>query len=85
MKAALKLDCKNILYWEMYNNELTDDGSNRGFWLINKKGDKTPLYFTHQTFYKEAKIYLKQYSDKNGKMPSDEEFRKAALDFNALK
>jgi hypothetical protein len=84
MKAGLKLDCINILFWEMYNNEIADDGSNRGFWLINKKGEKTPLYYTHQNFYKEAKEYLKQYADKHKKLPTDEQFRKAAVDFKTL-
>jgi hypothetical protein len=84
MKAGLKLDCINILFWEMYNNEIADDGSNRGFWLINKKGEKTPLYYTHQNFYKEAKEYLKNYSLKNGKLPTNEIFRKAAVDFKTL-
>ena len=33
IKTAMKWGCPFILFWEMYNNELNDDGSNRGFWL----------------------------------------------------
>lgn len=85
MKTALKWGCPYILWWEMYNNELTKDGKNKGFWLINEKGDKTPLYYTHQSFYSEAKVYLKMYAKKHGKLPTHEEFMKAAVYFNVLK
>jgi hypothetical protein len=85
MKSALKWGCPYILWWEMYNNELTKDGKNKGFWLINDKGEKTPLYSTHQKFYSESKEYLKMYSKKHGKLPTHEQFMKAAVYFNALK
>ena len=54
IKTALKWGCTYILFWEMYNNELNTDGSNRGFWLIDKNNQKTPLYETHYKFYSEA-------------------------------
>lgn len=85
IKASLKWGSPFILWWEMYNNELTKDGKNRGFWLINDKGEKTPLYYTHQNFYAETKKWLKEYVARNKKMPTDDEFRNAALDFNSLK
>lgn len=85
MKTAIKWGCPFVLWWEMYNNELTKDGKNRGFWLINDKGEKTPLYYTHNTFYAEAKAYLKDYTGKYRKMPTDDEFRTAALAFKSLK
>lgn len=85
MKTSLKWGSPYILWWEMYNNELSKDGKNRGFWLINEKGEKTPLYYTHQNFYLEAKQYLREYLAKNKKMPSQDEFRKAAVDFKSLK
>ena len=84
MKTALKWGCPFILFWEMYNNELTEDGSNRGFWLIDKYNKKTPLYYTHQNFYKESRTWVKEYYEKNGKMPSHNEFVEAAVGFNSL-
>ncbi len=84
MKSALKWGCPYILWWEMYNNEMSKDGKNRGFWLINEKGVKTPLYYTHQNFYKEGKDWVRFYTTKNKKMPSQEEFMKAAVGFKAL-
>ena len=84
MKTALKWGCPFILFWEMYNNELTEDGSNRGFWLIDKHNKKTPLYYTHQNFYKESRMWIKEYYKKNKKMPSYDEFVEAAVDFDSL-
>ena len=85
MKTALKWGCPYILWWEMYNNELSKEGKNRGFWLINDKGEKTPLYYTHQNFYTESKKWMKDFVAKNKKMPTDDQFRKAAMGFKALK
>jgi hypothetical protein len=85
IKTALKWGSPFILWWEMYNNELTKDGKNRGFWLINDKGEKTPLYYTHQNFLKEGKAWVRNYQKLNKKMPTQEEFLKAAVEFVALK
>jgi len=85
MKTALKWGCPYILWWEMYNNELTKEGKNRGFWLINDKGEKTPLYYTHQKFLKEGKEWMRNYVNKKGKIPTNEDYTKAALSFKSLK
>ena len=85
LKTGLKWGAPFILWWEMYNNELTKDGKNRGFWLINDKGEKTPLYNTHQAFYTEARVWLRNYVDTHRKLPSQDEFRNAALKFDALR
>lgn len=69
----------------MYNNELFKDGKNRGFWLINVNGEKTPLYYTHKQFYQESRLWLEKYVVEYSRMPSKEEFMKAALEFDALK
>ncbi|MEI7502890.1 MAG: hypothetical protein WCJ61_06365, partial [Paludibacter sp.] len=85
MKAALKWGCPYVLFWEMYNNELDKSGKNIGYWLIDKDDKKTPLYFTHQNFYKEASNYLNKFSLKNNRLPSKEEFSSEVLNFNVLK
>lgn len=85
MKIALKWGCPYILFWEMYNNELDESGENRGFWLIDKKGTKTPLYYRHQKFYEETNNYLRGFTKKKNRMPTFEEFSQDALMFDALK
>ena len=45
-----------ILYWEMYNNEVVD-GVQEGFWLINDKDEKQPLYYTLEALYSAQKEF----------------------------
>lgn len=81
MRAALEWGCPFALYWEMYNNEVDPQQGQRGFWLIDDKGAKAPVYFTHQRFYARVRRFVADYQKKNGRAPSDAEFRKAALEF----
>lgn len=48
MKIALQWGCPFVLYWEMYNNERDEAGGQIGYWLIDDKNKKTPLYETHR-------------------------------------
>ena len=79
MRAGLRWGCPFVLYWEMYNNEVTPEGRQRGFWLIDDQGKKQPVYFTHQTFYAKARAYLADFKDRNGRVPDREEFGRAAV------
>jgi hypothetical protein len=45
-QAAIEWGCPFVLYWEMYNNEIDEDGNHRGYWLIDNHGVKTQLYYT---------------------------------------
>ena len=85
IKAALEWGTPFILYWEMYNNEiLADTGEQVGYWLIDSKGKKQKIWYTHNNFYKESKEYVKDFFDKNKRQPSFDEFRKQALAFKSL-
>ena len=79
MRAGLRWGCPFVLYWEMYNNEVTPDGRQRGFWLIDDHGIKQPVYFTLQRFYEQARNYVAESTGRNGRAPSREEFGLAAL------
>jgi hypothetical protein len=79
MRGGLRWGCPFVLYWEMYNNEVTPDGRQRGFWLIDDHGVKQPVYYLHQRFYEQARAYVAQFSARNGRVPSREEFGEAAL------
>jgi hypothetical protein len=52
-----------------------------GFWLIDDKGVKQPIYNTYAQYYKNARKYVGDFIQANGKPPSDEEFRKVAVGF----
>jgi len=87
IKAALDWGTPFVLYWEMYNNEIQQaDGNSEqvGYWLIDDKGKKQPIWHTHNLFYKESKAYLKGYFEKNNRLPNFDEFRKEAVQFESL-
>jgi len=73
MAAALEWSCPFIVYWEVYCNENLS-----GFWLIDDKNIKQPIYYTHQEFYKRGKKYVQDYLKENGKKPTQQEFLKIA-------
>jgi hypothetical protein len=80
MIAAIEWGCPFVLYWELYDNEGTTDKPG-GFWLINQKNEKQPLWHTHQRYFIWAKQHLTEVNQQTGHYPSDAEFRVAALDF----
>lgn len=85
IKAALEWGTPYVLYWEMYNNEIKDKtGEQVGYWLIDDKGKKQPVWYTHNSFYKESKAFLKSYFEKHNHLPSFDLFRKKALEFKSL-
>jgi hypothetical protein len=85
IKASLEWGTPFILYWEMYNNEIQrDTGKQVGYWLINEKDEKQPIWYTHNSFYKESKNYIKNYISTNGMLPAFDEFRKEAVNFKSL-
>lgn len=80
MRVGLEWGCPFVLYWEMYNNEVDENGKQRGFWLIDDKGAKQPLYCTHQNFYRWARQYRASFAKTAGRTPTFDEFRKAAIE-----
>lgn len=83
MREGLAWGCPFVLYGELYNNEVTGAGKQRGFWLIDDKGVKQPVYDTHQRFYRWAREYLADFQAKHGCLPEAAEFGKAGAEFLA--
>ena len=79
MRAALEWGCPFILYWELYNNEVKD-GRQRGFWMIDHKGAKQPIYGTHQRFYESAREWVGGFRAREAREPTDREFCDAAVE-----
>lgn len=77
IQAALEWGCPFILYWELYNNELEQDGRQRGFWMIDDKGAKQPVYETHRLYYE----WARQLISRTGTPPTEAEFRAAAIEY----
>ena len=78
-KTALQWGCPFALYWELYNNEYnTGLKQQMGFWMIDDKNVKQPVYFTYLEYYKRAHEYLNDYQLKYKKLPAQKEFNNAA-------
>jgi hypothetical protein len=85
MRTGLEWGCPFVLYWELYNNEVEPDGTQRGFWMIDEKGVKQPVCTTMQEFLAWARGYTSGVISKTGHPPTPEAYRAAAIGyFNAL-
>ncbi|MCW3055350.1 MAG: hypothetical protein JWN14_4520, partial [Chthonomonadales bacterium] len=80
IQAGLEWGCPYILYWEMYNNEVKD-GKQIGFWLIDDKGQKQPVYHLMHDFLKKAKDYTTEFQKNHKRLPTDTEYRRQAIQF----
>jgi hypothetical protein len=79
MQISLEEDLPFALHWQLYNNEYTDEGKSKNMSLINEKGEKRPMYFLHQNYYKQLNGYLKEYKNQNKVYPTQEVFKIEAL------
>jgi hypothetical protein len=79
MQISLEEDLPFALHWQLYNNEFTKDNKSKNMSLINEKGEKRPMYYLHQNYYKQLNDYLKDYKDQNKVYPSQEDFKIEAL------
>jgi hypothetical protein len=79
MQISLEEDLPFTLHWQLYNNEYTKDKVSKNMSLINEKGEKRPMYYLHQNYYKKVNEYLKKYMDEYKVYPSHEDFKKEAL------
>ena len=79
MKWGLEWGCPFILYWELYCNEIeSKTGEHRGFWLIDKDGDKQPAWDLHRDFLKKANRFVRVFEKKNGRLPTQAEYNREA-------
>jgi len=72
-----------ILFWEMYNNEIDKNGNQVGFWLINNKNEKQPLYFTFQKLYTNGAIFVTTFNQQHGRNPTAQEYTTWAASYLA--
>lgn len=77
--AAIEWGCPFILYWELYNNELDDQGRHRGFWMIDDQGVKQPIHGTYRAYFTWARAWVAEEIQRTGKTPPAEVFRQAAV------
>ena len=81
MQIALEENLPFALHWQMYNNEYDkENGRSKNMSLINEKGEKRPLYYLHQNYYKKMNEYLKDYKSEQKKYPSSDQFNTKAIE-----
>jgi len=78
MIAGIEWGCPFILYWELYDNEGTPEKPG-GFWLINEKNEKQPVWHTHRRFFEWARTHVAEITAKTGTPPSSDAFRMDAV------
>jgi hypothetical protein len=79
MQISLEEDLPFALHWQLYNNEYTKDDKSKNMSLINEKGEKRPMYYLHQNYYKQLNEYLKNYKEQYKLYPNQEDFKIEAL------
>ncbi|RFC49202.1 MAG: hypothetical protein DVB23_000250 [Verrucomicrobia bacterium] len=78
MITAIEWGCPFVLYWQLYDNEGTNEKPG-GFWLIDQHNQEQPIWRTHQHYFQWAKQHLDSARQRTGQLPTDAEFRAAAL------
>ena len=80
MKVTLEWGAPFILYWQIYDNEYDSSvEAFKGFWMINDKNEKLPIYHSYQNFYTEAKLWVESFTLANGRSPTGAEYRENAI------
>ncbi len=78
--TALEWGCPFALYWAFYNNEVEEGGRQRGFWMIDDRGQRQPVYELHRRYYDWARGFVRDTVARTGQPPAESEFRAAALE-----
>lgn len=78
MIAGIEWGCPFVLYWELYDNEGSTEAPG-GFWLINEKNERQPVWHTHQRYFEWARKHVAECIRTTGSTPPDEVFRKDAV------
>ncbi|HEY5621083.1 MAG TPA: hypothetical protein VIR77_00640 [Pontiella sp.] len=77
-KIAIEWGCPFVLYWQLYDNEFENSEYN-GFWLINDKGEKQPMYHALQAYFASTRDYVTEHLASEGHVPSEAAFRSKAV------
>jgi len=79
-RAILDWGCPFAIYWQFYCNEpLEDRDGYQGFWLVNDKQEKVPLYASFENYYTEVREFIADSKRRAGVAPSEDEIRAFAI------
>jgi hypothetical protein len=80
LKNAVAWGCPFVLYWQLYDNEFVN-GKYEGYWLIDNNGEKQPLFYALENYYRKAKEVLRATAGEDGRLPAAKEFRQKVQAF----
>ena len=80
MLISMELNIPFALHWQMYNNEYDKKGNSKQMSLINEEGEKRPLYFLHQNYYRAMNDFLETYKNQNNQYPKQKIFNQKAIE-----
>lgn len=69
-----------ILFWQFYNNEVIE-GQQVGFWLIDQKRNKTPLYDTFKGLYAAQEMAAQEMKARQRRLPAFDEIASFSEDW----
>ena len=52
--------------------------THRGYWMINDRNNKQPVYFSHVKFLAKANAWVDDFRRRNGRPPRQEEYNAEA-------
>ncbi|HSV75333.1 MAG TPA: hypothetical protein VLH79_16380 [Chthonomonadales bacterium] len=78
-QVALEWGCPYALYWQYHCNEVDRDGRRRGFWLVDDKGVKQPVYHLLAGYLREARKLERRLRRQQGNAFTADAFRREAL------
>lgn len=81
IQAALDWGSPFILQWQIYGNETSADKGHRGYWLIDDKGKRWPVYDLFSDYYSAMSDFVAEYSKQYGSAPADALFREYATGY----
>lgn len=84
LSKYLRCDIKFVLYWQMFCNEKLEDGSSRGFWLVNSEGEYTALYEKTSELLADGEQYVRDFAKEQGRVPTMEEYKEFLLNHEIL-
>jgi len=74
--ASVKWGTPLVLYWQLYENKSRNvDQPLSGNWLVDNTGKRWPVWYTYQSFDKDAREYVGSTLKTSGHVPSTKDFQ----------
>lgn len=68
-----------MLWWQMYDNELTSRGNYRGYNLVDSKNKEMPLFIALKSYFADSQQYVRSVVAATNATPGDYAFRSWAV------